>query len=194
MSSNSLTEGQSKLVLHVCADDSCPICLVEFRNKFVSILPCGHAMHYACEEVYYRSDSLPVCPICRTSYTRRVVRIQTLQYKWCLRLSFLLRIASLMRGFVSKLLKCAKMVARTLSDTVRVLLSNPYAFFVLLLHITLLFILDTILLYIFVRTCIRSSEDLGHALLCDGGWTLGVLCGLYAINRYALSSTTITRR
>ena len=111
-----------------------------------------------------------------------------------LRLAFLIRIASLMRGFVSKLLKCATMVARTLSDTVRVLLSNPCIFFVLLLHIAVLFILDTILLYIFVRTRIRSSDDLGHALLCDGGWTLGVLCGLYTINRYALSYTTLNRR
>jgi hypothetical protein len=54
---------RGRLVLPPRSGDTCPICLETMEQPVA--LPCGHKLHAACKDTYFRISSDARCPLCR---------------------------------------------------------------------------------------------------------------------------------
>ena len=59
-------------------NNTCAICLCEFKNKPLYVLDCTHCFHKNCLDSFERFDPYYVkrCPICRSNYTKKEMKLE----------------------------------------------------------------------------------------------------------------------
>ena len=60
-------------------NNTCAICLCEFKNKPLYVLDCTHCFHKNCLDSFERFDPYYIkrCPICRSNYTKKEMKLET---------------------------------------------------------------------------------------------------------------------
>ena len=64
-------------------NNTCAICLCEFKNKPLYVLDCTHCFHKNCLDSFERFDPYYIkrCPICRANYTKKEMKLDENKYK-----------------------------------------------------------------------------------------------------------------
>ena len=64
-------------------NNTCAICLCEFKNKPLYVLDCTHCFHKNCLDSFERFDPYYIkrCPICRANYTKKEMKLDDKKYK-----------------------------------------------------------------------------------------------------------------
>ena len=64
-------------------NNTCAICLCEFKNKPLYVLDCTHCFHKNCLDSFERFDPYYIkrCPICRANYTKKEMKLDDKKFK-----------------------------------------------------------------------------------------------------------------
>jgi hypothetical protein len=187
-----------------CGREECTVCLQTFEAEVVAILPnCQHRLHARCQEqlntfltqttttdfleegggadVTDVTDVTCICPVCRAPYSAYEVRITLPDKKTSLW-------ACMMYCYYK-----SKYAIRRNAYWLGVCANLALCIFMLAMYVASICLLTMLVLK--CTGCRRTPTPTRHesdeivalkdTFLCDGGWTLGVMCILYSVHAYS---------